>query len=683
METPEYFGTDGADVVNRNTVVPGTVWVRYHGKAGDDNITWSNGEVLGGQGNDTITRIASDQGHMYAQYWDAPGAVLIDLQAGYALDGWGGRDTLVNIQHTSGSGHNDQIYGSSGDDWINTDWGRDYVDGRGGFDVVSMDGKASDWQISASVDGRTVIVSRIGDSDRRYSELHNIEKLRFWGSGEELLVANLIDSSQKGPQTLVESPAVRWNVAMPIGAPVSITYSFTGTVPQYGNGGAGSGVQAWTETQKAAVRSLMSSISSYSQIDFIEVADTQGRYGQVRFGINEQATTEGYAFLPKPEFGDLAGDVWLNTATAANLSDGSRGKVVLLHELAHALGLKHPLDGSYTGSMTILVNEENDSRYTVMSSNDVMNGTPRIDLGVYDVSALRWLYGSRAVNTGNDTYSFTDDSGRLQKVIIDDGGYNVIDASAVSAGARIDLRPGKLSSIGRDREDAAVVDNIGIAFGTTISTVVATRLDDVIIGNSAGNVIFGLDGNDYIDGGAGLDTAIYAGRRADYAVNVSSYSGALTVSALNGVEGSDTLLNTERLQFADINVALDGSAAASYRLYQAAFVRKPDLAGLGYWIAQSDKGMTLQGAAWNFLASVEFQQKYGANLPDRDFISALYANSLGRAPDQAGYDYWLDLLGRGVVSRHAMLAEFSESVENQAKVIGSIQHGVEFQPFIA
>ena len=178
--TPEYFGTEKADVVTRDAIAPGTFWSHYYGNGGDDNITWLNGQVIGGPGNDTIIRPLGDSvTSVYAAYWTSPKGVYVDLEAGYALDGFGTRDTLVNINCISDSGNNDTIYGSSGDDWINTGNGQDYIDGRAGVDTVNMDGPASAWKISVSVDGRITKLVRIDNPNNRSSELHNIEWLNF------------------------------------------------------------------------------------------------------------------------------------------------------------------------------------------------------------------------------------------------------------------------------------------------------------------------------------------------------------------------------------------------------------------------------------------------------------------------------------------------------------------------
>jgi serralysin len=123
-----------------------------------------------------------------------------------------------------------------------------------------------------------------------------------------------------------------------------------------------------------------------------------------------------------------------------------------------------------------------------------------------------------------------------------------------------------------------------------------------------------------------------------------------------------------------IAIDINGDAGLAYRLYQAAFNRKPDIGGLGYQMHDLDIGVSLEQVASNFIASPEFQRTYG-NVNDTQFLTLLYNNVLHRAPDAGGLQFHLDEFARGE-SRAEMLIHFSESPENQANVIGDIQYGM-------
>lgn len=211
------------------------------------------------------------------------------------------------------------------------------------------------------------------------------------------------------------------------------------------------------------------------------------------------------------------------------------------------------------------------------------------------------------------------------------------------------------------------------------------RSNDVIIGSTGSEIIKGYGGNDSltggagndtIDGGSGTDTATYASASSNFTITKTGAS--YTVKDNTGTLGTDTLSNVERLQFTDKTVALDlsGNAGQSYRVYQAAFNRTPDNAGLKYWINAMDSGASLQQIAAGFLTSAEFKSLYGSNPTAADFVNKLYQNVLHRAGEQGGVNYWNNELNSGHQSMAQVLAGFSESAENQAAVIGVIQSGI-------
>lgn len=199
---------------------------------------------------------------------------------------------------------------------------------------------------------------------------------------------------------------------------------------------------------------------------------------------------------------------------------------------------------------------------------------------------------------------------------------------------------------------------------------------DTLRGSNGNDTFYARPGADVFDGAAGFDTAVIEGPRAGYAVQALS-SGFKLVAGGNSV----VLNNIERVQFSDGALAfdLDSVGGQAYRLYQAAFDRVPDGAGLGFWIAAMDHGMRLIDVAGQFVASTEFTDRYG-KLDSAAFLTTVYQNVLHRDPDGAGLDFWLHALNSGA-SRAEVLAQFSESPENQAQVIAAIEHGVGYLPY--
>lgn len=167
------------------------------------------------------------------------------------------------------------------------------------------------------------------------------------------------------------------------------------------------------------------------------------------------------------------------------------------------------------------------------------------------------------------------------------------------------------------------------------------------------------------------------GNQADYTITRSG----TTYTVRSSAGGVTTYSAGERLNFKDATVALDtaGVPAQIYRLYKAAFNRKPDGAGLGYQIAAIEtSGLPLAQVSQNFINSPEFSSRYGA-LDDSRFVTQLYQNVLGRAPDASGLSYHVQRLGSGTARRDVLIG-FSESPENQSGTSADIAAGIIYTP---
>jgi len=203
---------------------------------------------------------------------------------------------------------------------------------------------------------------------------------------------------------------------------------------------------------------------------------------------------------------------------------------------------------------------------------------------------------------------------------------------------------------------------------------------DLSFGNiSFDETITGSVGNDTLDGGAGTDTAVFSGNRSNYTLTkgASSY----TVTDKTGSDGTDTLLNVERVKFTDGLLALDIApglnAGQAYRLYQAAFARTPDMPGVKYHLNDMESnGLPLWQIASNFLASPEFASKYGSNPSDTQYINALYKNVLNRIPGESEVAWYQNQFTTKAMDHQAALIGFSESPENVALVGSDIANGI-------
>ena len=673
-------GTAGKDVV---TVRSGQT---YYAEAGDDELTLEDGATAQGMaGNDRIT-VAPGVKWATVWYWDSPSTIYVDMEAGYALDGHGTRDTLVNVHIVHGFSRNgDKGYGTSGEDYfyLGSNWQRQpgtvYIDGRAGLDQVSMGYNPSDnfgeVVLKVSADGRLVTLYNANNPNFVY-ELHNIERFDVWNNAtqtnKEYDLAALRDVSRAGEEILLRGNK-GWQTQAN-GTPLTLTYGFLTQAPAQGGEG-GAGFTAYTDAQKQTVRDVFYLLQQQTGLAFAEVA---GEAAQVRLGINQQASTRGYAFIPDAYRADArAGDVWLDLETASLMSPGQEGYYVLLHELAHALGLQHPLSEADTSGATVLLNSVATASHTLMVEMSASSSSSSSASGVswptwfggFDMQALRALYGTRAFASGDNVYAVSDASRPLS--IFDDGGLDTLDASQASVSASIDLRPGKSSSIGMAPDGKASVGNVSIASGTVIENVVGTPYDDVILGNAANNTITFSGGNDIVDGDEGVDVFRVWGSSSSVSIFKDAPTGYWSLDSTNRESGSSELRNVERVYFTDIDWALDTgdaqSAARTAKILGAVFGKEglANMAYRGIGLFYFDNGMSYEA-----LTLLALDARVGPGASKDAVAQLLQSNVPGLAVNPGAY-----------ASTTAMAMYAQESALNKAMVdvVGLATAGMPYQ----
>lgn len=661
------------------TVVQGVSWGNIKALAGNDTVTLLNGSnVLGGAGNDTI--IDKTGGNWCAAvYWDSRSAIDVNLATGVAQDGWGSTDSLVNIRnvHTSGR-HGDRVIGSDLDDqtWINGFWmqGTALIDLGLGYDRVTLHGQLTDYQLQISGDGRSFSLARNGYT----ASILNVETLGFWDGNQntDFNVSDLIDFSKVGVRTLIQNNNDAWSSNA---QGVTLTYSFMDVAPPYFVAAGATGFVAASAGYQAAVRNVLSRLSQETGLRFTEVADTAAAFGQLRFGANQQTSTKGIAFTANPANGDLAGDVWMDVDSLAQLTEGSEGWQALLHEIGHALGLVHP--ETDLAAPTVLLSRWDHNGYTLMSEKQSPSGLWQSWYGVLDLQALRSLYGPGAAtpSTGNNWHTLTDQQGLKLGTLSDASGHDTLDLSKLSQGAYVELVPGSFSSVGVSASGGASLNNLFIDSTTVIEDVVGTAYDDVLTGNSANNRFTPGTGNDMVDGAGGFNTVQMSAVRSAYRLSVDEQTGRVLMQSVDGASGADELQNIHRVFFADCAVALDMAATGSTvaKVLGAVFgknaVADRALAGVGIsFLDQGDTAESLMDKALNF--------RLGGDFSVQAEVKLLFENLIGRAPnaDEASYYEGLVTNGAYTFNSLAWLAANTSFNTDNIQLAGLMQTGLDY-----
>ncbi len=315
------------------------------------------------------------------------------------------------------------------------------------------------------------------------------------------------------------------------GTAATITYSFPTTgstfISNYGKE-VSSGWSGFNASQQASFKTALSKWSDVANLTFTQVADNASGSGQIRVAFSNEVKNQGaggWAYFPTPPAAQ-AGDVWITPNYSDFSVAGSQEFHTLIHELGHALGLKHPFE-TVTGNSAVLSTAENTTQYSIMSyTNYTGAGYIYKSLGggsysyqvvrpstpmLYDIAAMQFLYGANMTShTGNDTYTVSNTVGEL-KTIWDAGGTDTFDLSTQTLSQIINLNAGQFSSVGVKQTSptgplSSASNNVAIAYNVVIEKAIGGSGDDTIIGNGASNSLKGGLGNDTITGGLGNDT---------------------------------------------------------------------------------------------------------------------------------------------------------------------------------
>lgn len=334
-------------------------------------------------------------------------------------------------------------------------------------------------------------------------------------------------------------------------ATLNLTYSFPSKASFYGSGygeETEDNFEALNASQMAAARKIFGMIAAVTNLTFTEVTETASSHAVLRLA-QSGAPPSAWAYYPDPT--EYGGDSWFGNST--NWYDspvrGGYGFYTFMHEIAHALGLKHGNDSDGFGPMTAA---HDSMEYSVTTYKSYVGASGQYlenetwgyaqSLMMYDIAALQHMYGADfSTNSGNTVYRWDPATGqsflngvgqgapggnRIFQTVWDGGGSDTYDFSNYSTNLTVDLRPGtwskvsnaQLASLGPGEDARGNIANALLYHGDTRSLIENAKGgsgSDQITGNTAANTLqggagsdrlLGREGNDKLYGGTGNDT---------------------------------------------------------------------------------------------------------------------------------------------------------------------------------
>ena len=538
--------------------------------------------------------------------------------------------------------------------------------------------------LAAPVSALTWQGDRLADSKLLYGALPTsslVKELAPAAPATTIIVKTISGDNRIDP--LLDDASYRFNFASPVGTPAAVTFSFPATLPAGYTGGDANGWMPFNDQQKAATRDILALVQKQVNVTFTEVADTAASFGVMRFSNNIQASSGGYAIFPNSTGNHGDSDTFIAIGHDTDVAPTFYNYDLLIHEIGHAIGLNHP--GNYNAGEPVRdvvgnylgVNEDAFFN-SIMSYRQSAQGINHISFMPYDMLALRYLYGATKFETGNNTYKYTDKDGTWVNNIVDDGGVDTLDFSAVTLKLDLDMAPGAFSSVGgKASTGERALANLTISFDAVIENAIGTPLADTFVGNGANNSLTGGGGDDTVDGAGGIDTAVFTGARNAYVI-AGSGSGRSVADGTSGRDGTDSLTNIERLKFSDGSLALDldGNAGKVAKILGAVFgaasIARKDFVGIGLSII--DGGM-------NYEDLCALAVKAAGKSTNADVVELLWSNVVGGSIPADQKANFVGLLDKGMtIGRLTSIAADTTLNTEKIGLIGLAQTGIEYLP---
>ena len=480
-------------------------------------------------GNDTIIGASSRGEFSTAASYSTNSTtqvVIANLQTGKVIDGWGGIDTLTDVQKVLGGAGSDQLIGGGLARSPNGIF-LEVFRGNGGNDIINGNNKYSD--------GTDASFDRADYSNNSSSQAISVN-----------LSTGFANDGLGGTDTLIDIDHVYGGAGNDSFLGSSGNDIFDGGPGNDTlNGGSGADTASFQQSTAGVIANLGSSSLSVSLTmggALVTVAA-----GTVNDGMGGVDTLISMEHLHGSSYNDYlrGGDA---TDGRSNLA-GDAGNNTLVGGGGIALADYRDVPLSFGGVTASLV--------PILGVVSVQNKLGGVDTLIN----IKGLIGTNSADiltgTSQDEY-FRGNGGN--DTIDGGGGTDTVLYSASPSGAYVNLATG----VAKDGWNG-----LGglLALGGTdslsnIENIEGSNYGDYLIGNAGDNSIKGNYGDDLIEGGVGTDTAVYANARTRYVVTRQADSSYTVRDTVAGGEGLDILRGIEILKFADTVLSIDSAVNA-------------------------------------------------------------------------------------------------------------------------
>jgi serralysin len=358
----------------------------------------------------------------------------------------------------------------------------------------------------------------------------------------------------------------------------TITYSFPTKKSQYGSDYPDSVISGWEKldaAHQAVARYAFDLISQYTGLHFVEIKETASTHAMLRLSGSSNEARAPTSFAYSPGNGTPCGDVWYGNIRDMDPVKAGYAFDTILHEIGHAVGLKHGQDDDPTfGTVPA---DHDSSEWSVMDYHSFvgsdlvytnLDGSGNQTYMSDDIAALQYLYGANFdTNSGNTVYTWSPTTGEMfidgvgqgasstntiYESLWDGNGKDTYDLSNYTTDLNIDLRPGEWSTFSNAQlaflngfdENTRPPGNVSNAnmFENDPRSLIENAKggigNDTLIGNQANNTLTGNDGNDTLTTGSGKDT-VKGGNGNDTILVGNSLKAS---DAINGGADTDQLV---------------------------------------------------------------------------------------------------------------------------------------------